>query len=118
MKAGFHTADITPALGMEAPGGYGKVYIQRIHDPLKVRAAVFESGETTVAFVGIEWAMDHQIFHLPIIDHGVLALAVSSPDKWPGLFPFFLAGAIFVVAVIRRAKIKRAIRLVGGAIIF
>ena len=54
MKAGFHTADITPALGMEAPGGYGKVYIQRIHDPLKVRAAVFESGETTVAFVGID----------------------------------------------------------------
>src|SRR5437879_12998793 len=54
MKAGFHTADITPALGMEAPGGYGKVYIQQVHDPLKVRAAVFENGETTVAFVGID----------------------------------------------------------------
>jgi neutral ceramidase len=54
MKAGFHTADITPALGMEAPGGYGKVYIRQIHDPLKVRAAVFESGGETIGFLGID----------------------------------------------------------------
>jgi hypothetical protein len=54
MKAGFHTTDITPALGMEAPGGYLKAYVQRIHDPLKVRAAVFEQDHVTLAFVGID----------------------------------------------------------------
>ena len=48
MKAGFHTTDITPALGMEAPGGYLKAHIQRIHDPLKVRAAVFEQDGVLV----------------------------------------------------------------------
>ena len=54
MKAGFYTSDITPAVGMEKPGGYGKVYIERIHDPLKVRASVFEDNNTTIALVGID----------------------------------------------------------------
>jgi hypothetical protein len=54
MRAGFHTADITPALGMEAPGGYLKAYIKSIHDPLKVRAAVFEDGRETLAFLGVD----------------------------------------------------------------
>ncbi len=54
MKAGFACADITPALGMEAPAGYLKAYIQRIHDPLKVRAAVFERDGETLAFAGLD----------------------------------------------------------------
>jgi neutral ceramidase len=54
VKAGFHTTDITPAIGMEAPGGYLKAYVQRIHDPLKVRAAVFDDDRETVAFVGLD----------------------------------------------------------------
>src|SRR5579863_9015976 len=54
MKAGFHSADITPAIGMEWPGGYGKAYIQAIHDPLSVRAAVFDDGNETIAIVGID----------------------------------------------------------------
>jgi neutral ceramidase len=54
MKAGFHTADITPAIGMEAPGGYLKASIRQIHDPLKVRAAVLEDGRETLAFVGLD----------------------------------------------------------------
>jgi neutral ceramidase len=57
MKAGFATADITPALGMEAPGGYLKAYVQRIHDPLKVRAAVLDDGQFTLAFVGVDTCM-------------------------------------------------------------
>src|SRR5690348_1018425 len=54
MQVGFHVADITPALGMEAPGGYGKAYIRQIHDPLKVRASVFDDGKTTLALIGID----------------------------------------------------------------
>lgn len=57
MKVGFYAADITPALGMEAPGGYLKAYVERIHDPLKVRAAVFEEAGECLVFAGIDTCM-------------------------------------------------------------
>src|SRR6185369_14372893 len=38
----------------EVPGNYAKVFAKEIHDPPKVRAAVFDDGKKRVALVGLD----------------------------------------------------------------
>ena len=54
IKAGFHEADITPAIGMERPGNYFKVFTREIREPLKVRASYITDGKVEFALVGID----------------------------------------------------------------
>ncbi|OYW75620.1 MAG: hypothetical protein B7Z37_12445 [Verrucomicrobia bacterium 12-59-8] len=54
IKAGFAERDITPGIGMEQPGGYGKSFHRAFHDPCKVRVALFDDGKKTAVVIGLD----------------------------------------------------------------
>ncbi|HPO16549.1 MAG TPA: hypothetical protein PLI09_24145 [Candidatus Hydrogenedentes bacterium] len=54
LRAGFARTDLTPAVGLEIPGGFNKNFSKGVHDPLFAEAAYFSDGTIALAIVGVD----------------------------------------------------------------
>ena len=54
LQIGFGAADITPDIGMDIPGGFGRTPAQGVRDRLFATACVVHDGKTPVALVGTD----------------------------------------------------------------
>ena len=84
-RAGFAERDITPEIGMERPGGYAKTFHTRLHDPCKVRVAVFADGTRTLALVAVDALL---------VPRAVVLAARAEIEKQTGIAP----GAVMIAA--------------------
>ena len=87
LQVGYAETDITPDIGMEQPGGYGKAFHQHFHDACKVRAAVFDDGSKRVALVGTDTLM--------IPRHLVLAVRTVIERKAYGAGYYVMCGRAY-----------------------
>lgn len=74
VKAAFAEGDISPDIGMEQPGNYGKQYHRSFHDPCKVRIAAFQSGAGKALII----SMDALAVYQPWVDDIKKAIQDSS----------------------------------------
>ena len=81
IRAGFAERDITPKLGSERPGGYGKSFHRIFHDACKARAAVFDDGNKAVALVGL----DALFIRKPSVDRVRAAVAAQTSIEPEGV---------------------------------
>lgn len=84
-RAGFAERDITPEIGMERPGGYAKAFHTRVHDPCKVRVAVFADASHSLALVSVD-----ALF----VPRAVVLAARAEIEKQTGIAP----GAVMIAA--------------------
>ena len=112
MKAGFAEADITPKIGMEQPGGYGKSYHRSFHDPCKVRAAVLDDGQRRVAIVGI----DGLAVHREMVQDARKAIAAANGHPRRSHPHLRVAFALFRAALRRAARRIRSCLAAGAKV--
>src|SRR5262249_10839485 len=54
LKIGFGTADTTPPLGAEMPGGFSRRQAEGVHDSLYARALLLENGTACAAIAQVD----------------------------------------------------------------
>ena len=76
---------------------------------------LLQPGRRLVTFAGLAVMLaGAAALHPPVIDHGVLALLISSPDKWTDMFPFFFLGSAFYLW---RDRIPKSQVLVAASVL-
>ena len=86
-RADFAERDLTPNIGMEAPGGYGKDYHRSFHDPCKARPEV--EVEVQAIQVGPVVMVSNPAEYF--VQYG---LDIKKGSKFPFMFPVELANGI------------------------